>query len=114
MYYKTEPTPIFSEKPAFKVPSSWTPSIRDAQLELYLSKIEDIQLNINESSKSYSNLTKDEHEAFHSLMYNNQIIIKPADKGSTVLGWSKDNCLLEACQLSDTSVYQKCKGDLLK
>ena len=42
MYYKTEPTPIFSEKPVFKVPSSWTPFIRDAQLELYLSKIEDI------------------------------------------------------------------------
>ena len=59
-------------------------------------------------------MTKDEHEAFHSLMYNNQIIIKPADKGSMVLVWSKDNYLLEACQLSDTSVYQKCKGDLLK
>ena len=30
----TEPTPAFSEKAAFKVPSYWTPPIRDAQLEL--------------------------------------------------------------------------------
>ena len=37
MYYKSEPKPAFSEKPAFKVPSNWTPPIRDAQLELYLS-----------------------------------------------------------------------------
>ena len=52
MYYKTEPTPAFSEKPDFKVPSNWTPPIRDAPLELYISEIEDILLNINESSKS--------------------------------------------------------------
>ena len=26
MYYKTEPTPAFPERPAFKVPSNWTPS----------------------------------------------------------------------------------------
>ena len=68
MYYKTEPTPAFSEKPAFKVPSNWTPPIWDAQLELYLSEIKDILLNINESGKSYPNLTKNELEALHSLM----------------------------------------------
>ena len=65
--YKTEPTPAFSEKPAFKVPSNWPPPIRDVQLELYLSEIEDILLNINESGKSYPNLTKDEREALHHL-----------------------------------------------
>ena len=115
IYYKCEPTPEISEKPAFKVPPNWTPSIRDAQLELYLSEIEDILLNINASSKSYQNLTKDEREGLHSLMYDDQIIIKPADKGSAVVVWSKDDYLLEASnQLSDTSVYQKNEGDLLK
>ena len=29
----------------------------------------------------------DEHEAFHSLKYDDQIIIKPADKGSAVVVW---------------------------
>ena len=115
MYYKTEPTPAFSEKPAFKVPSNWTPPIRDAQLELHLSKIEGILLNIHESSKSYPNLMKDEHEALHSFMYDDQIIIKPADKGSVVVEWSKDDYLLEASnQLIDISVYQKWEVDPLK
>ena len=67
-------TPAFSEKAAFKVSSNWSPPIRDAQLELYLSEIEDVFLTINESGKSYPNLTKDECEALHSLMYDDQII----------------------------------------
>ena len=114
MYYQAEPTPAFSEKPAFKVQSNWT-SIPDTQLELYLSKTEDILLSINESSKSYTNLTKDERESPHSFMYNDQIIIKPTGKGSAVVVGSKDDYLLEAFnQLSDTSVYQKCKEDPLK
>ena len=60
----------------FKVPSSWTPPIRDVQLELYLSEIEDKLININESGKSYPNLSKDERETFKSLMNDNEIIIK--------------------------------------
>ena len=60
-------------------------------------------------------MTKDEREALHSLIYDVQIIIKPADKGSAVVVWSKDYYLLEASnQLSDTSFYQKCEGDPLK
>ena len=43
--------PLFSEKPAFKVSSSWTPPIRNVQLELYLTEIEDKLININESGK---------------------------------------------------------------
>ena len=57
----------------------------------------------------------DEREALHSLMYDDQIITKPADKGSAVVVWSKDDYLLEASnQLSDTNVYQNCEGDPLK
>ena len=59
------------------MPSNWTSLIRDAQLELYLREIEDVLLSFDESFKSYSNLTKDERKALHSLMYDNQIIIKP-------------------------------------
>ena len=44
MYHKNEPTPPFSEKPAFKISSNWIPPIQDAQLELYLREIEDILL----------------------------------------------------------------------
>ena len=44
IYYILYISPSFSEKPALKLPSwtssSWTPPIRDVQLELYLSEIE--------------------------------------------------------------------------
>ena len=43
-------------------------------------------------------------------MYDDQIIIKPADRGSRVVVWSKDDFLLEASNhLSDTCVYQNVK-----
>ena len=48
IFYQNELSPFFSEKPAFKVASSWTPPISDVQLELYLSEIEDKLININE------------------------------------------------------------------
>ena len=39
-------------------------------------------------------------------MYDDQVIMKPADKGSVVVVWSKDDYLLEASnQLSDISFY---------
>ena len=80
MYNKTEPTPAFSEKRAFKVPSTWTPPIRDAQLEIYLSEIEDenypMKFNLlMKNGKSYPNLARKEHEVLHSLMYDDQIKI---------------------------------------
>ena len=53
MYFRDNPE--FSEKQAFKVPWTWTPPIRDVELEFYLSKIEDKLLSINESGKCFPN-----------------------------------------------------------
>ena len=39
MFYQNDLLPSFSEKPAFKVPSSWTLLIIDVQLELYYPSI---------------------------------------------------------------------------
>ena len=115
MFYQNDLSPSFSEKPAFKVPSSWTPPIRDVQHERYLSEIEDKLININESGKSYPNLPKNEREALKSLMNDNEIIIKSADKGSAVVIWSKHDYLLEASnQLSDTNVYCKPNSNTLQ
>ena len=108
MHSKTEPTVTFSEKPVFRVPSKWTPPIRDIQLEMYLSEIEERLLSINESGKSYPNLKKDESDALHSLMNDDELIIKPASKGSAVVVWSKYDYLLEGkSQLNNTKVYEK-------
>ena len=90
MYFKANPTPAFAEKPAFKVSSTWTPPIRDVELEFYLSESEDKLLSINESRKSYPNLSRDEREALHSLMNDDDIVIKPADKGVLLLCGAKN------------------------
>ena len=80
MYYLDQPT--------------WTPLIRDTQLELYLSEIEDELLKINEDRKNYHNLSNEELSALQDLMKDKNIIIKPADKGSVIAIWDRDDYLL--------------------
>ena len=92
MHHVDEPTPTFSETPAFKVTSSWTPLICDTQLKMYLSELEEEILKIDETGQNYPNLTKAEREALQDLMYEKNIVIKPADKG-------KSNCNLGETRL---------------
>ena len=48
-------------------------------------------------------------------MSDDELIIKPADKGSAVVVWSKHDYLLEAkSQLNNTKVYEKWKGNPLQ
>ena len=70
--------------------------MRDVELEFYLSEIEYKLLSINESSKIYPNVSRDEREALHSLMNDDEIVIKPEDKGSAIAVWSKKDYLMEA------------------
>ena len=108
MHFKTEPTVAFSEKPAFRVPSKWTSPIRDIQLEMYLSEIEERLLSLSKSGKSYPNLKKNERDALNSLMSDDELVIKTAGKGGAVVVWSKYDYLLEAkSQLNNTKVYEK-------
>ena len=66
--YLGQPAPLFLETPAFRPPSNWMPLIRDTQLELYLSDIEDELLKINEDGKNYANISKEERSALQDLM----------------------------------------------
>ena len=94
------------------MPSKWTPPIREIQLEMYLSEIEERLLSINESGKSSRILKKDERDALHSIMSDDELIIKPSYKGSAVVVWSKHDYLVEAkSQLNNTKVYEKWSGN---
>ena len=53
-----------------------------------------------------TNLTREEWEAFKNLKEDRSIIIKPADKGSCVVVWDREDYLAEGyMQLNDKSTY---------
>ena len=108
MHYLDEPTHIFSETPAFKVPSSWTSLVRDTQLEINLSELEEEILKIDEAGQNSPDLTQMEREALQDLMYDKNIFIKPADKGNAIVIWDKQDYLKECqLQLGNKSVYEE-------
>ena len=69
--------------------------IRDTQLEMYLSELEEEILKIDEAGQNYPNLTNAEREALQDLMYDKNIVIKPADKGSAIVIWDKQDYFKE-------------------
>ena len=57
------------------------------------------------------NLSKKEYLTMRSLQNDGSVIIKPADKGSAVVVWDRQDYLKEAeRQLSDSSIYKEVKG----
>ncbi|KAK3089910.1 hypothetical protein FSP39_007586 [Pinctada imbricata] len=73
------------EKFRLKKKSRFTPNKgRDMWLDLYIETVKrDIVSNLKRSGKL--NLTKQEQSAFQSLLDNDAIVIRPADKGSGVV-----------------------------
>ena len=62
---------------------------------------------IPEREKDY-NLTKDEYLAMRSLENDRNVIIKPADKGSSNVVWDKLDYFAKAeKQLSDSNSYKR-------
>ena len=82
---------------------------------MYLSETEGRLLSINESGKSYPTLKKDERDALHSVISDDKLIIKPADKGSTEVVWSNhDYVLEERSHLNNTKIYKKWSSNPLR
>ena len=82
---------------------------------MYLSELEEEILKIDETGQNYPNLTKAEREALQDLMYDKNIVIKPADKGSAIVIWDKQDYLKQCqLQLGKKSVYEEVKRDPLQ
>ena len=106
-FFRNEPTPSFSETPAFKTKSSWNPPKGHPCLEVYLSQEEKELFELAVSHLGYSNFTKEEWTAIRSLADDRSIIIKKVDKGSCVVVWDRNDCIAEAeKQLVDKNIYQ--------
>ena len=70
----------------FHCPSTWMPPKgRDAALETYIRSIRtdvEYQLDTRQAFRSRDNLPSEERLALKNLRHRDDIIIKPADKGS--------------------------------
>ena len=77
-------------------------------LELFLSQTERDILSILPGKATNYNLPKKEYLILCSLQNDRGVIIKPADKGSTVVVWDRNDYLKEAeRQLRDEKTYEE-------
>ena len=81
----------------FKTASNWTaPLGRNDNLDSYIHKIENeldvLVHNLNTSKVNlHDNLSSNQRRALCDLKRNNDIVIKPADKGGSIVIMNKDN-----------------------
>ena len=72
-----------SEKyPNFVPKSDWQPPKQGPDLETFISSVESDIASHKPSKPKHDNLTKSERSALYNLQNRQEIIIKPADKGS--------------------------------
>ncbi|KAM4034466.1 uncharacterized protein ACNLHF_021098 [Anomaloglossus baeobatrachus] len=88
-------------------------------VETYVNLVErDIQ-SLTKTFKArqihfHNNMSQEERNALKSLMDDPSLIIKPADKGGSVVIMDKKDYVQEIkSQLSNTAVYEKLNGDLV-
>lgn len=98
------------EPPRFTPTSVWTPPIDKLPPEimaLIRQDNKDFQRHFH-TRRDKGNLLQRELQALTELKRNTHIVIKPADKGSTVVILSRDQYVFEAeRQLDDTTYYKK-------
>ena len=100
----------------FRPPSRWmSPEGRDASLETYIKKVRtdmERQQKVKKYKRCTDNLPFLERNALRNLGQCTDIVIKPANKGSTVVVLSKEDYIEEADrQLNNHSYYQKLGAD---
>ncbi|XP_054290772.1 uncharacterized protein LOC129005789 [Macrosteles quadrilineatus] len=100
----------------FKPPSNWDPPPLqpDHPIELYINYIMQsiTDPNFKNNLSDSDNLTRPERTALRSLQKNKDIMILPADKGSTTVVMNTDDYKQEAYrQLSDRTTYKPTDED---
>ena len=107
---------MFCEIPAFRRKTSWLPSKGHVSLEIFLSQLEK-ELFINDLDEpSQSKLSTEEWKALRNLTPDRSIVIKGADKGSSVVVWDRADYILGAEKhLYDKRLYKAVKfnGNIL-
>ena len=97
----------------FRPKSSWTPRCTDPCVNAFINKVQKSMIELTPRSRVTHNLTKEERESLGNLKSKGEIIIKKADKGSSIVVMNRSDYIGEAeRQLSDTKFYKKVDTDL--
>ena len=92
----------------FKPKSTFNHRNKHAAIEIYLRSLEQKLMSIEIPKDIYNNLTREEWGAFFDLKNDKTIVIKEADKWSTVVVWDRDDYIQEAeKQLGDKEIYEE-------
>ena len=84
------------------------PAGRDPTLDFYIDAITKELLSDKKKYKYQSNLSNEEHQSLNSLREDQSIVIKKADKGSTIVIMNKCDYSNEVLrQLNDVQYYKK-------
>ena len=109
-HFRNEVSETFSEIPTFRPKSSWLPPKGHASLEIFLSQLEKELFTNDLDEPSQTNLSPEEWKALRNLASDRSIVIKGADKGSSVVVWDRADYILEAEKhLNDKRVYKEVK-----
>ena len=97
----------------FRKKSNWCPKPHDNCLNAFIEKVNNDLSDLDIDISVDQNLTREERNALKELRDNDNIIIKKADKGSSIVVMNKDDYVKEAeRQLSDTKFYKETHTDL--
>ena len=106
--FRNERQENVSETSEFKSKSTCNAPKEAPALELFSSQTEKDILSILSGKATNYNLSKEEYRTMRSLQNGRSVVIKPADKGSAVVVWDRNDYLKEAeRQLSDEKTYEE-------
>ena len=98
--------------PEFVEKSDWQPPEQGRDLETFIRSVESDIVKHKLPISKHDNLKPSERSALHSLQKREDIIIKPADKGSAVVVMDREHYFSEAKrQLNDYTFYKALDHD---
>ena len=97
----------------FGVPTGWTPPVgKPPHLDTYINVTTREILDHNITPKNCTNLTNNEIQVLNRLRSNDNLIIKPADKGGAIVLIDKQDYINEGLrQLNNPQFYREVRRD---
>ena len=98
--------------PDFIPKSDWQPPKQGRDLEAFLNRVESAVRSHIPPKPKHDNLSKFDRSALYNLQKREDIVIKPADKGSAVVVMDRDHYVFETeRQLNDSTFYKPLDHD---